>query len=376
MRAMRKMATALCLALALVTGAGLAPTLPSMIPGMVTGMVTGMIPSMAPGWHAGAAFAAADDVTIEGNRFLRGGRPWVAEGVTLIGMVAPDREIAARASYNAARQRFGPDMLAAVRDYGADTVRYQISQGGLDPQSAIYDPAYLQQVLGAISLTRKSGLNVIVSMTWQGPSGAKNASGMPDDTTRRAWSTILPSIGSDRGILLELFNEPHLKEKTPENWATWQRDFQSLIDLVRAAGAKNVVLVDGMRSAHYLGGAPKLTDPAGQLGYAVHPYLVAINKTRRAWDENFGDFSLKHAVMATEFNARSNNGYCRTTFPQETAKLLDYLRRHEIGLVIWAFDLPGVRKPDGTLASYDNFSCEKGSGNGAGEAVHEYFLAH
>jgi len=267
-------------------------------------------------------------------------------------------------------------MLTAVKAYGADTVRYQVSQGGLDPQSPIYDPAYRGQVLDAIALTRKMGLNVIVSMQWQGPSGTKNSSGMPDDTTRRAWSSIIGAIGGDRGIMLELFNEPHLKEKTPENWAVWQQDFQGLIDLVRAGGSQNVVLVDGLRSAHYLGGAPKLTDPAGQLGYAVHPFLVAINKTRKAWDENFGDFSKKHAVMATAFNARTNNGYCRPTFPEETDKLLGYLRKHDIGLVIWAFDLPGVSRPDGTLATYDDFSCEKGSGNGAGEAVHEYFLAH
>ena len=358
--AVRRMAAALCLGLALVAGGGLG---------------SGIAP-LAPGWHAGAALAAPDDVTIEGNRFLRGGRPWVAEGVTLVGMVAPERQIAARAAYNSARQRFGTGMLAAVRDYGADTVRYQISQGGLDPQSPIHDPGYRGEVLDAIALTRRMGLNVIVSMQWQGPSGTRNSDGMPDDTTKRAWSAVLPAIGQDRGILLELFNEPHLKEKTDANWATWQQDFQGLIDHVRAEGARNVVLVDGLRSAHYLGGSPRLRDPAGQLGYAVHPFLVAINRTRKAWDENFGDFSRKHAVMATAFNARSNNGYCRPTFPQETDRLLAYLRRHEIGLVIWAFDLPGVRRSDGTLASYDGFSCEKGAGNGAGEAVHEYFLAH
>lgn len=220
MRAMRKMAAALCLALALVTGAGVAPTAP-----------------FVAGWHAGAAQAASDDITIEGNRFLRGGRPWVAEGVTLIGMVAPDKQIAERASYNAARKRFGPDMLTAVKAYGADTVRYQVSQGGLDPQSPIYDPAYRGQVLDAIALTRKMGLNVIVSMQWQGPSGTKNATGMPDDTTRRAWSSIIGAIGGDRGIMLELFNEPHLKEKTPENWAVWQQDFQGLIDRERGSRA-------------------------------------------------------------------------------------------------------------------------------------------
>lgn len=362
----RRGAAALCLALALVTGAGLAPLPGTAAPATAT----------APDSPAGAALAAPDDVTVEGARFLRGGQPWVAEGVTLIGLVAPEQEIAARAAYNSARQRFGPDMLAAVGDYGADLVRYQVSQGGLDPQSSIYDPAYRGEVLDAIALTRQSGFNVIVSMQWQGPSGTTDSDGMPDDSTNRAWEAILPAIGQDRGILLELFNEPHLKEKTPENWEAWRQDFQGLIDTVRAAGAQNVLLVDGLRSAHYLGGAPELTDPAGQLGYAVHPFLVRINRTRADWDANFGDFSETHPVMATAFNANSNDRACHASLPEETAQLLRYLHRHEIGLVIWAFDLPVVRKADGRLANFDGFSCENGTQNGAGAAVHEYFLAH
>ena len=50
--------------------------------------------------------------------------------------------------------------------------------------------------------------------------------------------------------------------RTPANWAVWQADMQALIDLVRAEGATNVLLVDGLRFAHYLGGAPPLARPA------------------------------------------------------------------------------------------------------------------
>lgn len=383
---MRRAAAALCLVLALLL-AGLPMGLPvaaadrpaaDAADAGATDAGADVNPDSAPLAALVTAPGAADAVTVDGNRFLRGGVPWIAEGVTLVGMVAPDSEITERAAYSAARKRFGPDMLQAVRDYGADTVRYQVSQGGLDPQSPIYDPAYRDQVLGAIALTRKMGFNVIVSMQWQGPSGTRDSDGMPDDTTRRAWAAIIGHIGGDRGILLELFNEPHLRDRTPENWAIWQADTQSLIDLVRAAGSQNVLLAGGLRSAHFLGGAPALHDPAGQLGYAVHPFLTAINTSRKSWDENFGDFSRDHPVMATAFNAATYNRPCRETFPQETDRLLGYLRRHQIGLVIWAFDLPAVRRQNGDLSNYDDFSCEKGAGTGggAGEAVHEYFLAH
>lgn len=322
---------------------------------------------------AGAAAAAPGAITVSGNRFLKDGVPWVAEGVTLIGLVAPTKQL--RPAYARARERFGPGMLGDVHDYGADLIRYQVSQAGLDPQSPIHDPNYRAEVLGAVALARAEGFNVIVSMQWQGPAGHADQEGMPSDVTRRAWGEIIGAIGQDRGILLELFNEPALKEPSPENWAVWQTGMQSLIDLVRAAGAQNVVLADGLRSGHYLGGSPPLDDPAGALGFAVHPFLTAINKHRGQWNDNFGVFARTHPVMATAFNARSNNGYCRETFPQEVDKLLTYLGERGIGLVIWAFDLPGVMRA-GKLSDYENFSCEPGGGSGAGLAVHEYFMAN
>lgn len=324
---------------------------------------------------AATAALAAGEVTVEGNRFYRDGAPWVAKGVVLVGMVAPEATLADKPAYASARDRYGPKLLDAIVDYGADAVRIAVSQSGLDPQSPIYDPRYRDEVLDAVAEARAKGLAVLLLMQWQGATGLRGT-GMPTDTTHRAWAELLGPLSKDRGVLLEVFNEPTLKEKTPENWAAWQQGMQGLIDQVRASGAKNVILVDGLRAGHYLGGSPPLHDPAGQLGYAVHPFLTAINKTRKQWDENYGDFARDHPVMGTSFNARSANGYCRETFPEEVDKLLKYLNQRHIGLFIWAFDLPGVRRADGRLSTYDDFSCDPKAGGGAGEAVHEYFMAH
>ena len=335
--------------------------------------ITGVAAALAFAASATAALAAGAAL-VEGSRFLRDGRPRVAEGVVLVGRVAPAAEVAGSRAYDAARQRLDAGTFDAIRDYGADLVRFQVSQAGLDPEAAGHDPAYRGEVLAAVAEARAAGFSVIVSM--RKPLVRVGPDNMPTDVTRRAWGEIAGALARDRGVLLELYNEPGLKERTPENWAAWQRDMQSLIDLLRGAGAKNVLLVDGLRAAHYLGGSPPLRDPLGQLGYAVHPYLTATNRTTEQWDRNFGDFARDHPVMATEFNARSENGYCRESFPKEVDRLLGYLRARDIGLVVWAFDLPGVRRADGTLSSYRNFACGAGGDGGAGEAVHAYFLAH
>jgi endoglucanase len=323
-------------------------------------------------WLALAAVAlAGGDISVSGNRFLKDGAPWVAEGVTLVGFVAPKDRL--RPKYVAARARFGPALLDQVRQYGADLVRFQVSQPGLDPRSRIHDPHYRMEVLDAIALARAKGFTVIVSMQGHDIAGLRTPAGMPTNATRRAWDAIAGALGQDRGILLELFNEPALRDRTPENWETWRADMQSLIDRLRAAGARNVLLADGLRAAQFLGGAPRLRDPLDAVGYAVHPYLRGANRTEAQWDENFGRFARHHPVMATEFNARSQNRSCRKSTPREVDRLLHYLRERDIGLVIWAFDLPGVVR-DGTLTSYRDLTCGPEGVGGAGEAVHKHFL--
>jgi len=70
---------------------------------------------------------AAGDVSVDGNRFLRDGRPWVAEGVALVALLTPEARREKKPTYAAARAAFGPGMLEEVRRFGADLVRRQPS---------------------------------------------------------------------------------------------------------------------------------------------------------------------------------------------------------------------------------------------------------
>ena len=91
--------------------------------------------------------APRGDVSVEGNRFYRDGAPWVAEGVTLVGLVAPEERLENKPTYAAARAAFGPGMLDEVQRFGADLVRFQVSQAALDPKSPVHDPGYRDEVL-------------------------------------------------------------------------------------------------------------------------------------------------------------------------------------------------------------------------------------
>lgn len=319
---------------------------------------------------------SAGDISVSGNMFLRDGEPWEAEGVVLTGLVSPTAQREKRPAFAKAFEMFGPNLLQDVRDYGADLIRFQFSQGGLDPQSEIYDPAYRDEVLDAVKLVRDEDFNVIVSMQWQGPSGLRDDTGLPSATTNRAWLQIIDELRDDAGIMLEVFNEPMPGyDRTEENWEIWRSSMQDLIYLLRGAGSKNVLLIGGPAAEHYIGGAPKLTDPLDSFGYAIHPYLSnSVNRRPSQWDANFGDFAKTHPVMATEFSGRADTKGCRDDLPQRTEKLLDYLHERKIGLVLWAFDMP-VTWVDGELSSFENFKCSPKSTNGAGQIVHEYFMS-
>jgi hypothetical protein len=327
-----------------------------------------------------AGAARAQDVTVEGNRFLRDGKPWVAEGVTLVGLVAPEGRLGKnRPNFELARAEFGAGTMGEVRRFGADLVRFPVSQAGLDPRSPIYDPDYRDEVLDGVALARAAGLNVIVVMQWQGPSGKRAEVGLPSGTTRRAWRAIAPALAEDRGVLLEVFNEPELRGTGPDEWATWQKSMQSLIDLLRDEGSKNVLLVGGVMFSHSFKGAPPLSDPLDQLGYAVHPFLTQGNQTRKQWEGKFGDYAATHPLMATSFSAHAGGGYCRPELKQQTVEMLAYLREKRIGLVAWALDLPSLREEDGSYTTFDDLVCGQhrdGGRGGAGQLIHEYFLAN
>ena len=320
-----------------------------------------------------AAMAGSGDVSISGRQLLRDGKPWVPRGFVLVAFVAPKEH--AKESFAKARARYGNQLLEKVQGFGADVVRIHASQAALDPKSPIYTPSYLEEYKKGIALARAKGLTVIVSMQWEETTGLKGQSNMPSDMTRRAWERLAPVFANDLGVMYELFNEPGLKEQTARNWQIWKNGHQSLIELVRKAGAKNVLIVEGLRIGHYLNNSPRLADPMNKLVYGVHPFINRETRTRADWERDWGRFADSHPVIVTAFNAHSGRANCKPDTPRIVANLLEYLNEKRIGVIFWAFDLPGPIFEDGRLerlTNFDNFSCSDPR-KGVGVAAERHF---
>jgi hypothetical protein len=194
---------------------------------------------------------------------------------------------------------------------------------------------------------RALGLNVIVSIQDEQQSGETTPVQLSDATTTRVWAVLAPLFNGDRGIMYELLNEPE-PAVSDANWASWRDAMNPLIASIRATGSQNVVIADGLIFALSLNGAPALTDPAGQVAYAIHPYFhSAADQLQKAWDTKLGDFAATAPVIATEWTTVANAAvsgssyYCDATTAAAALDLLQYLSAKGVGLAAFAYDFSG-----------------------------------
>ena len=309
-------------------------------------------------------------VSVDGNRLLRDGESWLPRGFNLIGLLTPawcDRPVG-----TAAREHFGDRELAAAREWGADVLRFQVSQRGLaDPAVATKDrAAYLDHVVDGVAQARAAGFVVVVSMQDQF-FGCGDVHPLPSAATVDAWSALVPSLREDPGVLLELFNEPRNEDDGP-GWAQWRDGgsapdanlgdravgHQALVDHVRGLGSTNVLIADSARLGERSAGLPLLDDPLDRLAYAIHPYYYVVGKSW--WDQHYGDLAARAPVLATEWNYPGDG--CGTDEERLAPALLDYLREHSIGVFGHAFDIPGTTVADWSWTPTECGSAAGGSG--------------
>jgi hypothetical protein len=320
---------------------------------------------------------APTDIRISGITFYRNGHPWLAKGFTTVAFVAPKAH--RNSIFSEANRRYGKDELKLARDvYHIDTIRIQVSQPGLDPQSSIFDPSYADEITAAVRLAEEAGFVVIISMQWESSCGLPNVPGHPTDSTARAWKTIGPGFAKDHRVLFELLNEPSTLESEPNAFEAWGTQFQELVNAVRSFGSENVLILDGLHYASFVGAnLPQVMDPLHQWAYGVHPYFYPGNSTPADWDRLFGNTSHEHAMLVSEWASASDaGGGCLADTPTTSATLLKYVRHHGLGITAWALDYPDTTVGDvQTLAptTYAKFiGCGKGTHSGAGELFRDW----
>lgn len=322
-------------------------------------------------------------IYVQGAHLMQNGATFIPRGVQIVGLVAPNADLTGK--YIPAHQHFGAAELAqAVADH-ANLVRFQVSEFGLNPSDPLYAPHYLAEVESGIELARAAGLDVIVSLQAQTPAGNEIRCPLPDAGAATDWRELAQAFAGDDDVMFELYNEPGLSSSAA-NWAAWANGgviangaggqctavgVQSLVDEIRALGADNVIILPGLAGEQTLAGVPQVTDPADpsdpQLAYGIH--YPNLTRTSDNWDAAFGNLAERVPVVVTEWQANGTTN-CIPYAPRAAPLLLTYLALKQIGVVGFAFDLPGTIVADYQYdpTTYANFSCGMFTG-GAGQVL-------
>ncbi|WP_353227687.1 cellulase family glycosylhydrolase [Novosphingobium sp.] len=302
-------------------------------------------------------------ITLTGTTLRRDGHPWIMRGVKLTSRLVPPRVIhrpIIGPHLRESQTLWSADLPLRIRQFGADTAAIEVSQPGLDPAHAIYDPDYRAEVIAAVMALRHAGLTVMISMQWENGAGAPRQPDTPGPGTQNAWHALLSPApdgvalpSDDAGLIFDVFNEPmpmpvYVADIPADRWAQWQAAHAPVIATIRAAGFhRQVVVVGGIDGAHRLDHAPMVPDPDHRMVYGVHPYLTANMlqfETAAGRDRYFGDFCRHNACMITEFALSRRPDErptgCKGDAPAVVHDLLAYAWDRHLGMVGWAFDYP------------------------------------
>src|SRR3989338_5200888 len=283
---------------------------------------------------------STDVITVQGNKILRNGQPFIMKGVVFESSQYTDADLAFCSSpghtdevsckkmkdsrdYYFARGAFasGNDVFSVLPQWGANTIRLNLGQALLDPQSPYYDAAYVQMVVDSVKRARDRGYVVIVSPF----AGRNDRAGVylnshnPDTpldsaSTLSANETLAGLFKNDRGVIFETLNEPYWTHNAA-GWGYWMNGgtnvgpngwnfvvVNAVISAVRATGARNVIIAQGI-GASFEGFPGGVIDSAGQLAYSAHPFL---NKGpyESDWQARFGTFAATHPFLITAWGSK------------------------------------------------------------------------
>jgi hypothetical protein len=360
---------------------------------------------------------AKSEITTENNIIRLDGKPFIARGVIFEGFLEPtswlqecvqkkwesenfcSRHLDSRNYYFGLNNYAHKDALTlAINDWNINTVRFNVSQTALDPKSEWFTPAYLDEIKKVTELARQKGLTVILALF---PASNKNApillqernpnTPLNTSATLNAALTLGKMFGQDGNIMIELLNEPWSPGRRTEGWRLLYEGgivinprspfngkkfigYQEIITELRSAGAKNHIIVQGLHTSYEQ--APSgLQDPLNKIIYSVHPFFGDAQQNPAQWDQRFGNFAKNNRFMITAWNAKQHDPWCNVSGADTLTEFLKYVKKLNIGMVVYAFDVPSTITKNFQEAldqpSKSTNKCKKWGG--AGEAVQQYF---
>jgi hypothetical protein len=221
-------------------------------------------------------------------------------------------------------------LVTPMKAWGINTIRVPLNEdcwlGINGVQSKYGGTAYQSAIESYVGMIRSNGLYVVVDLHLNSPGTAlaKTQQPMADaDHSVAFWTAVAQAFGSDSGVVFDLYNEPNIDggSVTTASWDCWlngcsisnwtgfsgaaqSAGMQQMLDAVRAAGAKNVVLANGLGSGEFLGMpwlSHKPNDPMGNVVAGHHNYgFNAGCNTMSCWQSTVAPVAAQVPVLVGE----------------------------------------------------------------------------
>ncbi|HZU38849.1 MAG TPA: cellulase family glycosylhydrolase [Gemmataceae bacterium] len=246
--------------------------------------------------------------------------------------------------------------LAVATRWGANFIRLPLSQDrwfGKTPERQDGGVHYRRTVHEFVRQSAAKRCYVILDLHWSDAGQWGHNIGqhrMPDDHSVAFWNDLAHAFANQPAVLFGLYNEPY-----GVSWQVWRNGgqvmepnrkasegrlvyhtpgLQKLLDVCRAAGAKNVVVAGGLDWGYDLSGVAKgfaLADPNGHgVVYDTHIY-----PWKKDWDRWVTPATKDYPVLIGEFGP--NRGDPKVFLSQ----VLAYIDRHQLHWAAWCMH-PGA----------------------------------
>jgi hypothetical protein len=207
------------------------------------------------------------------------------------------------------------------------------------PSPADSGAPYIAAIRDYVSLLEQNGITPSLDLQLAAP-GTTLANypqlPMPDrDHSPAFWRSVGEAFGQDTAVIFDLYNEPYPDgdQDTPAAWTCWRdggvcpgldyeaAGVQELVDAVRAVGAKNLLVVAGVRYGNVLTHWREYrpTDPEGNLAAAWHVYDVSYCHDAACWNGSVAPVMQEYPLVATEMGEFD----CQDWFIQQVMAFLE-----------------------------------------------------
>ncbi|MER3389729.1 MAG: cellulase family glycosylhydrolase [Microcella sp.] len=270
--------------------------------------------------------------------------------------------------------------VAAMTEWGMTAVRVPLNQDcwfDERPASAFGTGAEYRATLREwVARLTDAGLVVILDLHWSAPTGvaADGLRPMPDARSITFWSDVAGEYRKHRGVLFDVFNEPHSRVDPVTgaavfalDWSCWAEGgcsapvendrsaslsgqtyvtvgMNALVDAVRSAGATQPIVLGGLDYANDLRGWAAAAPDDDQLIAGVHLYPSKRCGDSACWARELEPLASEVPLLVAEFGqSDGGDAFVRAAW--------DWAEDHAVGALAWAWwDITDDTSPDARFA--------------------------